>query len=115
MSFQRRRGRAFSAIRAFKDGFRAIASTEAVDARRQRRAHRDRGADLLVEQQHQGRGQQRRPARRSLGTAKDATTSETAERYVEFPARSSIWTGSNDDGTEKTLDGHFARAGRRWS
>ena len=100
--------RTFSAIRAFKDGFRAIASTEAVDARdnagltgtgvpiywlNSNTRVADNNADLLD------------------GTwDSESATSETGSVTSSFH-KSSIWTGSNDDGTEKTLDGHSLALG----
>ena len=101
-------GAGHSAIRAFKDGFRAIASTEAVDARdnagltgtgvpiywlNSNTRVADNNADLLD------------------GTwDSESATSETGSVTSSFH-KSSIWTGSNDDGTEKTLDGHSLALG----
>ena len=60
-----------AAIRGYSAGFRALASTESVDARRQHRNHRDGGADLLAELLEPGR-RQCGPLRRQLGQREPA-------------------------------------------
>ena len=60
-------GAGHSAIMAYMDGFRVIASTASVDARDNARAHRNRGENLLAGRRNEGRGQLRRPTRRVVG------------------------------------------------
>ena len=74
---------------AFKNGFPGHRQHRDGRCQGQRRAHRDRGADLLDGEQQQSRGQLRRPARRLRGTTRAQPVRTGAPRRTNFsgPAR----------------------------